>query len=175
MAQEEHVSGCEDERESAEVVAADPRWVLGADGRFAPHATVDPSYVFVVSVEASFGGASAGWVQGPVKPDSAGLLVLSIAAPAEAWLDAAAGDYLTGMRVRLVGTGPLGTLTLYAPPSFLAWPAGLAGGEVVWDQATAERVAPNGVVSPAVQATLTGLPAGAWVQPASGRTTRTTE
>jgi hypothetical protein len=132
---------------------------------------VDPSISIDLVLSASLAGLATKWAQGPYVADYTGQLVVRLDIPPEAFLDNAALDYLTGVRVTLVGsTDGHKVFDTRAPGVFLAWPFGEAAGPVVWDKATAATNAPNGIVSELVRASFGTLPSNVWVRPPIGTT-----
>jgi hypothetical protein len=81
------------------------------------------------------------WTEGPWVTGDAPLVV-SLAVPAEAWLDDAAADYLTDLYVEVRVGGRIVT----PGRAFLAWPQGRLGAPVVWTKAEAAVQAPQGTL-----------------------------
>jgi hypothetical protein len=117
---------------------------------------LDPKLTWSVQVKASLGPLKMSWEEQVVSDGAPSVHLLR--PPPEAWLDAAAADYVTDLSLALVATDAEGAVValLRVPSAFLVWPEG-AGGPVVWDHERQRRYAPAGVVSERARAELGDL------------------
>jgi hypothetical protein len=136
-----------------EATLAAPRWVPDALDRLQLHADLPQGYAYTVDVRARLGPLKHEWSEGPFDVDDEGALVVSIHPPDGAFLDVLAIDYVTGLRVRVVGRDKAGTehLIVSAPAAFLAWPDGRGAGSVLWDASRMATEAPLGIVDDALR------------------------
>lgn len=153
-------------RYDEEVIAAvNPRWETAQDGVVELKADLDPALEASISVEAALAGLQTSWTQGPYAGEG-GVVTVRLAVPPEAFLDEAAVDYLTVLRVRVLAEDVEGHgFQVRAPNAYLTWPSGAQGAGVVWDPARAEADAPGGVVNATLRASLGARSEGHWIQP----------
>lgn len=141
-------------------------WVAAGTGTHNLEIDLDPTLGVELRFQAALAERTHDWVQGPYLPDASGHLVVAVEPPDAAFLHDMALDYLTVLRVLVVGQRSASIETARrAPPAFLVWPDGGGAPAVVWDRATAASGAPNGVLSAAVRDGFQGLPEDAWIQP----------
>lgn len=158
-------AGAEDDGEprDPDAVAANTRWVGAALDGF--HLEVDVTeqrladLAWAIRVEARLGALGTSWTQPDLTPDPDGTLRITLVPPGAAHLDPLADDYVTDLRVLVVGAAADGHVSsiVSAPPAFLAWPNGPSAPPVVWDLAAMRSQAPAGVVDAVVRATLGDL------------------
>ncbi|MEQ1565219.1 MAG: hypothetical protein ABMA64_06240 [Myxococcota bacterium] len=143
-------------------------WAAADDGVLEITSEVEPGGGVTVQIqaEATLADLHFSWVQEPVSvPD--GFVALRVDAPAEAYLDALALDYVTVLHLRLEVLRD-GQLVGYipVPASFLAWPLGASFAPVVWDEVSQGKDAPNGLLSDKVRAAFgDALSPDAWASP----------
>lgn len=141
-------------------------WTEQGDERLVRITDADPSLAWSLEAEASLGGLSTRWYTLLPAPEPDGSLSARVDVPDSAFLHDVALDFLTVLRVYLVGTDDAGRpmVRTRLPPAFLAWPDGRAAGSVVWDLPTARALAPNGIVNAELRRSL-GDRGDAWVVP----------
>lgn len=139
------IGGCT-ESESPVVEAASARWEEGEGGSYDVVADVPDNYTWELSLEVKLGALRFAWSEGPYETTPSQPLTVSLAPPSEAHMHALSDDYVTDLRVKLLGTNAQGHQVLLRPPdAYLAWPSGQLAGPVVWDEATMVLLAPLGI------------------------------
>jgi hypothetical protein len=148
----------------ADHAGAPAEWVAAQDGTFELVFDTDPDMSVEIEAEAAISELTYDWIQGPYQSES-GHFAIRMEPPAGAFLDDIALDYATVLRVRVVASrDDHPALSFGAMPAFLAWPLGPENAPVVWDRATQQQEAPNGVLNDTIRASITLFSSDAWVQ-----------